>query len=169
MGESTLVDLRNVNRADAPVNVPVYDKSAHAGRGDRAPVSDLRRVAAPVDIVLLEGWMLGFTPVAASQLPDPRMGEPNRALADYDRWYRHLDAFIALRAADPLYVMQWRVEAEDAMKARGLPGLDRAAIEDYIRRFLPAYRTYAGAPAHIPEDRSLTIWLDRERRATTRQ
>ena len=32
------------------------------------------------------------------------------------------------------------------MRASGRPALDRAAIEDYIRRFLPAYATYGGAP-----------------------
>jgi D-glycerate 3-kinase len=160
LGESTLVDLRNVNRADAPVNVPVYDKSAHAGRGDRAPVSDWRHVAGPVDLVLLEGWMLGFTPVGNAQLPDPRMVEPNRALADYDRWHRQLDAFVALRPADPLYVMKWRVEAEEAAAKSGRPALSRADIEDYVRRFIPAYRTYGGAPGRFARAQKMELTLD---------
>jgi D-glycerate 3-kinase len=167
LGESTLVDLRNVNRADAPVQVPVYDKSAHVGRGDRAPVSDWRRVAGPVDLVLLEGWMLGFTPVAESELPDRMMVEPNRALADYDRWYRQLDAFVALRAADPLYVMKWRVEAEAAMAAQGRPALSRADIEDYVQRFIPAYRTWGGTPGRFARKQKMELTLDELRRATT--
>jgi len=167
LGESTLVDLRNVNRADAPVSVPVYDKSAHAGRGDRAPVSAWRRVAAPLDVVLLEGWMLGFTPVAESQLPDPRMAEPNRVLADYDRWYRHLDAFVALRAADPLYVVKWRVEAEEATARSGRPALSRANIEDYVRRFIPAYKTYGGPPGRFTRAQKMELTLDEFRRAQT--
>jgi len=146
--------------------VPVYDKSAHGGRGDRTPEDRWRRVDAPLDVVILEGWMLGYSPVAEASLPDRDLVAPNRALAAYARWHERLDAFIVLRARDPRYVLEWRVQAEEAMKARGLPGLDRAAIEDYIRRFLPAYATYGGAPAHIPQDRRLTIWLDQERRAT---
>jgi len=167
LGESTLVDLRNVNRAAAPVHVPVYDKSAHAGRGDRAAVSDWRRVDGPVDLVLLEGWMLGFTPVAESQLPDRRMVEPNRALTDYDRWHRQLDAFVSLRAADPLYVMKWRVEAEEAAAKSGRPALSRADIEDYVRRFIPAYKTYGGAPSRFAREQRMELTLDDLRRAKT--
>src|SRR5580704_9712297 len=53
----------------ATVRVPVYDKSAHGGRGDRAPESAWRDVTGPLDIVFVEGWMLGFAPVAGSALP----------------------------------------------------------------------------------------------------
>ena len=56
---------------------------------------------------------------------------------------------VVLRAADPEYVLTWRVEAEERMKASGKPGLSRADIEDYIRRFLPAYRTWGGAPEFV--------------------
>lgn len=44
------------------VRVPRYDKSARAGKGDRAPREEWGEVSsteAP-EIVLLEGWMLGF-------------------------------------------------------------------------------------------------------------
>lgn len=46
------------------VRVPRYDKSAGGGRGDRAPAEDWVEVAVPLDIVLLEGWMLGFEALA---------------------------------------------------------------------------------------------------------
>ncbi len=52
--------------------VPRYDKSCHGGRGDRAPESAWPVVKGPLDIVLFEGWMLGFTPVpkeAAEKVP----------------------------------------------------------------------------------------------------
>ena len=108
--------------------------------------------------------MLGFTPVPEDTLEDPRLAEPNRALAAYDHWYRHLDCFVTLRALDPNYVLRWRVEAEERMRASGKPGLSREDIEDYVRRFLPAYRAYGGAPASIPEAQRFTIRLDGERR-----
>jgi D-glycerate 3-kinase len=147
----------------------VYDKSLHGGRGDRAPEAEWRDVAGPLDVVFVEGWMLGFTPVPEPNLGDPFLVEPNRALGAYDRWHRLLDAFVVLRAIDPTFVLRWRIEAEEAMAARGRPGLDRAAIEDYVRRFLPAYARYGGAPACVPPDRRLEIWLDGARRPTTRQ
>ena len=168
LGERTLKALKGSQGSQGSqgsVRIPLYDKSAHGGRGDRAPESEWRTVEGPLDIVFVEGWMLGFTPVPESTLDDPFLVEPNRRLAAYDRWHRLLDAFVVLRAADPRFVLRWRVEAEERMKAQGKPGLDRAAIEDYIRRFLPAYARYGGAPAAIPPDRRLEIWIDAERRA----
>ncbi|HYN09886.1 MAG TPA: hypothetical protein VES67_21055 [Vicinamibacterales bacterium] len=171
LGEATLASLRMLGEAAADacgVRVPVYDKSAHGGRGDRAPESKWREVTGPVDLVFVEGWMLGFSPVAESPLDDSDLVAPNRALAAYDRWHRLLDCFVVLRATDPNFVLRWRVEAEEAMRASGRPGLDRAAIADYIRRFLPAYATYGGAPSHIAPERQMTVWLDERRRATER-
>jgi D-glycerate 3-kinase len=163
LGASTLSALGALG-GDAVVRVPVYDKSAHGGRGDRAPESHWRDVTGPLDVVFVEGWMLGFTPVAAETLGDPFLAEPNRALADYDRWHRLIDLFVVLRAIDPSFVLRWRVEAEERMTASGRPGLDRAAIEDYIRRFLPAYARYGGAPDRVPPGRRFAIGLDVERR-----
>jgi len=166
LGVATLAALRNLGQGSAgqSVRVPVYDKSKHGGRGDRTPSSEWREVAGPVDVVFVEGWMLGFTPVPAGEVDDAHLVEPNRALAAYDRWHRLLDAFVVLRATDPTFVLRWRVEAEEAMAAQGRPALSRAAIEDYIRRFLPAYAHYGGAPDRIPPDRRLTIALDALRR-----
>ncbi len=166
LGERTIAALRSLgSRATGAVaQVPVYDKSAHGGRGDRLPGSAWREVTGPLDIVFVEGWMLGFTPVAEADLPDPRLAEPNRALADYDRWHRQLDAMVVIRALEPEFVLTWRVEAEENMKKAGRPGLEQAAIEDYVRRFLPAYRLYGGAPPSMPAESVLTLWLDEKRR-----
>jgi D-glycerate 3-kinase len=166
LGEATLSALKGLGppAVGSSVTVPVYDKSAHAGRGDRAPAARFRQVTGPLDVVFIEGWMFGFSPVPENRLTDPCLVAPNRALAPYERWYRQLDAFVTLRATDPSFVLTWRVEAEAAMAARGLPALSREAIEDYIRRFLPAYATYGGAPAGIPADRRFTVWLDAKRR-----
>jgi D-glycerate 3-kinase len=167
LGAATIASLRALGRqaSGRQARVPVYDKSRHGGRGDRLPASEWRVVGAPLDVVFVEGWMLGFTPVAGAALPDPMLAEPNRALAAYARWDEQIDVWVVLRAIDPTSVLRWRVQAEEAMRAAGRPGLDRAAIEDYIRRFLPAYRIWGGAPAGVPRDRQLTIWLDESRRA----
>lgn len=168
LGARTLGALRELG-ADR-MHLPVYDKSQHGGRGDRAPESDWRDVAGPLDLVIVEGWMLGFEPVPESRLPDPRLAFPNQALASYARWYTHLDAFIVLRPLDWDYVVKWRVEAEENMKAQGKPGLSREAIEDYVRRFLPAYAVWAGhPPAGIAPDRTLTVQIDEHRRAVPGQ
>ena len=140
--------------------LPVYDKSAYGGRGDRAPTDQWRTVQLPIDLVFVEGWMLGFTPVPESSLTDANLIAPNRALSEYDRWYRHIDAWVILRALDPTYVLTWRVEAEERMKASGKPGLSREDIEDYIRRFIPAYETWGGAPKNVAPPRQIEIKIN---------
>ncbi|MBP8274547.1 MAG: hypothetical protein KAY59_08955 [Acidobacteria bacterium] len=155
LGEQTLAAA-----SQGGLTIPVYDKSAHGGRGDRAPEAEWRHVAEPIDVVFVEGWMLGFEPVPEASLADPNLIAPNRALAAYARWYRYIDAWVVLRAVDPTYVLTWRVEAEERMKAAGKPGLSRADIEDYIRRFLPAYQTWGGAPTTAARDRTLEVTVD---------
>jgi D-glycerate 3-kinase len=166
LGEKTLAGVvggRRGGPSGPPITIPAYDKSAHGGRGDRAPVDQWRTVSMPLDLVFVEGWMLGFEPVAESSLTDPDLVAPNRALAEYARWYRYIDAWVVLRALDPTYVLTWRVEAEERMKASGKPGLSRADIEDYIRRFLPAYATWGGAPAGVPPERRLEVVVGGDR------
>jgi D-glycerate 3-kinase len=169
LGETTLRACFDAPSSAAQViMLPVYDKSAHGGRGDRAPVTAWRTVQLPLDLLLVEGWMLGYTPVLEAELLDPHLAVPNRALAAYQCWYRHIDAWVILRALDPSYVLSWRVEAEERMKASGQPGLNRSDIEDYVRRFLPAYRTWGGAPPDVPAQRCIELWLDLSRRASSR-
>lgn len=162
LGVRTLDALRALGGNVGSVRIPVYDKSAHGGRGDRLPESAWRQVDAPLDVVVVEGWMLGFTPVDHASLDDRDLQEPNSALAAYSEWYARIDRWVVLRADDPSFVIDWRVEAEERMKAAGKPGLSRADIEDYIRRFLPAYRTWAdGTAAGRAPDLLLRVNRDR--------
>jgi D-glycerate 3-kinase len=165
LGARTLTALRALGEGERRVRVPVYDKTAHGGRGDRAPESAWRDERAPLDLVFVEGWLLGYTPLPEAALGDPRLAFPNQALVAYAEWHRLLDVLVILRAVTLPSIVQWRVDAEAAAAAAGRPGLGPAAIEDYIRRFLPAYAAYGGAPPDFPRDRQLTIWLDEQRRA----
>ncbi|KII94537.1 hypothetical protein PLICRDRAFT_169281 [Plicaturopsis crispa FD-325 SS-3] len=93
--EEVLSALKGINGAHAgPVLLPSYDKSAHDGRGDRAPAEEWECVAPPsstldqpssstpdkhdaaekhvppVDIVVLEGWCVGFYAVSEQAVHD---------------------------------------------------------------------------------------------------
>jgi len=57
LGSSTLQQLRNAVDGDT-VSVPVYNKWAYHGQGDRAPKEEWPAVPGPVDVVLFEGWNL---------------------------------------------------------------------------------------------------------------
>ena len=65
LGRSTLEGLLKLNEGSASeLKVPRYDKSAYKGKGDRADKADWPVIKAPLDVILFEGWMLGFTPVS---------------------------------------------------------------------------------------------------------
>lgn len=158
LGVQTLEALRE----GAAVELPRYDKSAHGGRGDRSPQGE--RVQGRFDLVLLEGWMLGFTPVP---VVDPFLQVSNQKLAAYEAWYRVIDVMVCLRAEDPRFVLRWRSEAEDKVRASGRPALSPEALEDYVRRFLPAYEAWAGTVAggRWSPDRQLVFTLGVDRTA----
>ena len=161
LGTRTLSALRLL-LPQVTTRVPVYDKSAHGGRGDRFPHDEWRLIQGPLDVVVVEGWMLGFSPVPPESLPDEYMAPANAALDGYRAWYDQIQTWIVLRAAEPEFVVDWRIEVEERMKAAGKPGLSREAIEDYVRRFLPAYRTWDdGTAAGRTPDFTLTIDKDR--------
>lgn len=124
------------------VAVPVYDKSARGGRGDRAPESRWRTERGPFDLVLVEGWMIAFAPVPESALPDPAMATANALLAGYAAWTERCDALVHLAMADPSSVVRWRVDAERARRAEGAPGLSDDEARDYVLRFVPAYEAW---------------------------
>ncbi len=129
--------------------VAAYDKSAHRGRGDRKPRSEWRRVTGPLDLLILEGWMLGFSPVDEGALaPDLRV--PNALLARYASWNRTLDAFVSLRVESLDVIVRWRVDSERARRDAGEAALSDEDARDYIERFLPAYRVYMPALAARP-------------------
>jgi D-glycerate 3-kinase len=134
--------LRALRDATGPVAIPRYDKSAHGGRGDRAPRDRWSNAPRPLDLVVLEGWMLGFVPVPPESVPEPELQAPNTALAKYASWHAELDAFVHCDLADALDVVHFRVDAERARRAAGAPGLSDDEARDYVTRFLPAYRLW---------------------------
>lgn len=154
----SVIDALVADRGDG-VAVPAYDKSARGGRGDRAPESSWRVATGPFDLVLFEGWMLGFAPVEVDALADPRMAAANALLAGYAAWTARCDGLLHLAMADPSSVLRWRVEAERARREAGLGGLTDDEALDYVRRFVPAYATWS---PEVPGPR-LTLTLGEDR------
>jgi D-glycerate 3-kinase len=158
-----VIEALGACREGADVTVPVYDKSANAGRGDRAPESRWRHVTGPVDLVIVEGWMLGFAPVDEATL-EPDLVAPNRYLAAYGAWSSRLDALVHLSTDSLDTIVAWRVDSERARRERGETALTDDEARDYIRRFLPAYRAYVPALRANPpcaDFRVVTLGPDR--------
>ena len=87
--------------------IPLYDKKAHKGRGDR--IENFFKVEKDVDLVLFEGWMLGYQPVSEGKAKKlgPEMEKVNENLKDYKQWYEMLDAAVAISVPDPKVVYDW--------------------------------------------------------------
>jgi D-glycerate 3-kinase len=153
-------------RQHKSVRVPVYDKSLHLGQGDRLPESEWNELRAPLDLVFLEGWMLGFPAASESLLPNDEFRQINQFLKEYEIWNRFLDGFIQLIPEEISFVSEWRIEAEEKMKANGKTGMSRQEIEAYIHKFLPAYELYLPLLAECPPVREnfIRFTLTKERK-----
>jgi D-glycerate 3-kinase len=113
--------------------VPVYDKYAHEGRGDRV---GWRALSTHADILFVEGWCLGF----ASQGIDSHV---DRALRDeYEPLYKHMDGMVILRCESVQQVYTLRLRAERAAIAAGQTGMSDEETRRFVDVYIPTYETY---------------------------
>jgi len=113
LGTSVLRGLKQINEPEAEaVTLPVFDKSLHGGEGDR--LADGLLVHGPLDVVIIEGWCIGFYPISAEEI-ERRWSQPvtgldgvfslekyrkedifeiNEMLKSYVGWWALFDAFI---------------------------------------------------------------------------
>ena len=144
LGTRTLSSLIRPTTATSVISVPRYNKAAHGGRGDRACKTDWMQIERPVDVVLFEGWSMGFEPVAVHSptlRSFPGMEIVNQELAAYAQWHQFLDVAIIARAKAE-YVFAWREEAELSRRAAGT-GLSKEQTHAFVQRFMPSYQLYA--------------------------
>ncbi|KAI5919848.1 P-loop containing nucleoside triphosphate hydrolase protein [Camillea tinctor] len=172
-----------------PAQVPSYDKSLHNGRGDRAPPSTWTAVNGAgqpqVQVVIFEGWCVGFRAVSSAEVLARRDEGPSRtlrrhapehllfvneALRAYDGAATDLfDAFIHVDAEDLGWVYDWRVEQEGALRREKGAGMSDAEVVAFVDAYYPAYELFtdklrAGLfPADRP-GRHLRLVVDKDRR-----
>lgn len=130
-----------------PVLVPRFDKAAFGGRGDRLPRERWVRVAEPPDVVLLEGWCLGFRSTLAHGRPraalrTPELGPVDEALLGFEPLYALLDGLIVAQVASPRVVFTWREQAEAAARAAGRGAMSEEQVFDFVGCYMPAYEQY---------------------------
>ncbi|MCB0356332.1 MAG: hypothetical protein KDD40_04955 [Bdellovibrionales bacterium] len=124
------------------MKIPRYDKSAHSGQGDRVPSTQWELLQGPIKILLFEGWMLGFS-TPKTPPPTSEWKKIDSCLPKYQPWIEALDAFIYLKAENLNYVVDWRIEAEENMKAQGKSGMSVEKMRAYVDKFIPAYLRYS--------------------------
>ncbi|KAG0132634.1 P-loop containing nucleoside triphosphate hydrolase protein [Tuber indicum] len=140
--------------------IPSYDKSAYEGQGDRADEASWETVGGPYDLVIFEGWCVGFRPlpddvVVEAWNEDRTSGKGtlgkhslehllfvNTKLKDYDTITDSLNALIHIDAEDISCVYDWRIEQEhDLISSRGRGMTDDQVIE-FVNGYMPAYELY---------------------------
>lgn len=172
LSTETLAALSKLTKEGMKVKIPRYDKSAYNGRGDRADPSTWPEIEGPLTAILFEGWMLGFKPVpdeTVKAVVDPQLETVNKNLqAYYDAWDKFVKAWIVIKIKDPNCVYQWRLQAEQAMRADGNPGMSDEEVLDFVSRYLPAYNAYlptlySEGPNGSDPNRTLVIEIDEGR------
>lgn len=147
LGKRVLSALRSAQEGDT-VQLPIYDKSAFDGEGDRS--KDTIEVRGPLDVVIFEGWMTGFLPLTSSlsqrydSLPSTAyakshplesLREVDGMLEEYEELWAYIDAMIQLRPLEPTYTWTWRLQQEHAMKAKnGGVGMTDEQVHAFVDR-----------------------------------
>ncbi|KAI0776290.1 P-loop containing nucleoside triphosphate hydrolase protein [Trametes elegans] len=189
LGTEVLNKLKRINDAGAPergVELPSFDKSLFDGEGDRAPRGTV--VRPPVDVVLFEGWCVGFYPIPVEEV-ERRYSQPieglgddflqrngfrvhdvldvNERLKSYVSWWNLFDAFIQIKPpqAHPYtYIYKWRLQQEHNMKARnGGKGMSDEQVERFVDRYIPGYVFFGDGVTqgyqNAPGTRILPPWV----------
>ncbi|AEO60569.1 hypothetical protein MYCTH_58873 [Thermothelomyces thermophilus ATCC 42464] len=186
--------LASLKAGSHPIPIPQYDKSAFSGLGDRAPPSTWPSTSPdrPPRVLILEGWCVGFRPLAAPALAArwsaggggggqsrtlhrhklEHLQFVNDRLADYDRVINGaLDAFIHIDAEDTEYVYAWRAEQEEQLRREKGSGMTEEQVVKFVDAYYPAYELFTegvrrGVFEGVPGKRGcqLRVVVGRDRR-----
>ncbi|VDB95937.1 unnamed protein product [Peniophora sp. CBMAI 1063] len=188
LGARVLAALKSINHSGQNVRLPSFDKSQYNGEGDRVPEADWTPVKGPLDVVLLEGWCVGFYPQARADIERAMSETPagledifdlgqyslehvlevNELLAQYVKWWDMIDVFIQIRpeASKPyVHIYKWRLQQEHAMKAQnGGKGMTDEQVKRFIDRYIPGYHFFgrgvvAGGVLPATGERVWPPWL----------
>lgn len=152
-------------QGESILRIPSFDKSKFDGEGDRASKDVWPTTSSKPDVVVFEGWCLGFRPLTEAgveekyklaaqgkmQLNTPyrhklsHLYEMNDHLRDYCNDFmgpEHFDFFIHIDAIDLRYVYVWRMEQEHKMIAEKGMGMKDEEVEAFIDGYMPSYELY---------------------------
>jgi D-glycerate 3-kinase len=171
------------------LKIPSFDKSKFNGEGDRAPQSDWSVITSKPDIVVFEGWCVGFQPVSEAQveakyedarkqthltLADHRLShllEINENLKRYCETFmgpQYFDFMIHIDTEDLGNVYHWRLQQEHAMIAKKGTGMSDEGVVAFVKGYMPGYELYLeglreGFFEKKGEGRQVRVVLNKER------
>jgi D-glycerate 3-kinase len=129
--------LQQFRRGEFPIELPRFDKSAHAGEGDRSKPEMITQA----DIILFEGWFVGVRPIVSEFeiVVDREFAQAmNQQLQSYVPLWDLLDRFVILYVPEYQLSKQWRKQAEHKMIAQGKAGMSDTEIDEFVEYFWQA-------------------------------
>lgn len=166
-----------------PISVPVYDKSAHNGKGDRLPIEKWLKINKPVDVIIFEGWFNGYLPIhndkqligkweeikkiqgsKFNMISDSNIIDINKYLRNYEKIWQLFDLFISIKTIDINNVYKWRLQQEHELIKIKKSGMTDNEVKKFIDRYMPVYYLYYDQ-LNIIEDKikSLQLFIDESR------
>lgn len=168
-------DFLNSGNVDG-LTVPVYDKSLHSGAGDRV---GLAKIPRNCQVVLLEGWMLGFRPLPIEEITgkaqfvanatlnpsEDNISEINSSLGGYVPIWNCIHLWARLVPASLDYIYTWRLSQEHKMIASKGSGMTDAQVSAFVDQYMPCYKLYTSTLDKLPGD-TLAFELNIDHQAT---
>lgn len=139
--------------------IPQYDKGAFHGQGQRRPESEWKPANEPAQVIILEGWLVGFRPLSPSDVsrkwsapsrtlkkhPLEHLLLLNQLLKEYNALTDLFDTFIHVDSEDVEYVYGWRQEQEDGLRAQRrdpTAGMTPDQVVKFVDGYFPGYELY---------------------------
>lgn len=153
--------------------IPVYDKALFNGQGDRLPKSQWLTSEANPDVILLEGWCVGFQSIPENDIISLSsktkydasiLSQMNQSLKNYHELFDKFDAMVHISARDLKNVYKWRQQQELELHRVKGKGMTPDQVKDFVDGYWPAYVLYTeGVGRGLKKDHLLRIVVDDNR------
>ncbi|OAL48537.1 P-loop containing nucleoside triphosphate hydrolase protein [Pyrenochaeta sp. DS3sAY3a] len=189
LGSKFFADLK-AYRGEGSLKIPSFDKSRFNGEGDRVPESDWPTITRKPDVVVFEGWCVGFQPLPDAAIEEKydlahdgklpvntpaqhqlaHLLEVNANLRRYCDAFmgpQHFDFFIHIDTDDLRNVYAWRLQQEHKMLEAKGSGMSDDQVRAFVDGYMPSYEVYLEKLREglfEEKGRMLRVVLDRERR-----
>lgn len=175
--------LRKIKERDGVVEIPMYDKAAYSGQGDRCS-NGRSEDTSTIDVVILEGWCVGFSSIGSSLLTDkwntmspdeqesypmPAILEIDHLLDAYNPIWDYFEGVVQLLPPHDIgasafdIILKWRTEQEQGLRAKGGGGMTDAEIHAFVKRYMPGYIFFADGLRQRWKDSGLALVLGTRR------
>ncbi|KAH9876191.1 hypothetical protein J1614_004070 [Plenodomus biglobosus] len=150
---------------EGELKIPSFDKSKFQGEGDRAPESEWPTLTQKPDVVVFEGWCVGFQPLPTTVIEDKfglassgklpintpakhqlaHLLEVNSNLERYCKAFmgpQYFDFFIHIDTEDLRNVYTWRLQQEHKMIESKGSGMSDEQVRSFVDGYMPSYELY---------------------------